>query len=199
MQCQWIALKLRILNLQDSFESTRDVQKLCCLMPPGFNMMTISLKAVLLPPSPSHTLTSRLGCLQNVCRSTLPAPVPCVPQRSPLQKKTCSLSHPLLHPQVGLLTGDVQINPTAPCLICTTEILRSMLYKGADIIRDVEWVVFDEVRALVCISAVSRVVKRRLTFWFAIRQNSPIFTVLPPRVFQVLDRLNGGKRLRGQF
>lgn len=27
----------------------------------------------------------------------------------------------------------------------TTEILRSMLYKGADIIRDVEFVIFDEV------------------------------------------------------
>ena len=27
----------------------------------------------------------------------------------------------------------------------TTEILRSMLYKGADIIRDIEFVVFDEV------------------------------------------------------
>jgi len=53
--------------------------------------------------------------------------------------------------QVGLLTGDVQINPTAPCLICTTEILRSMLYKGADIIRDVEWVVFDEVQYMVVI------------------------------------------------
>ena len=26
-----------------------------------------------------------------------------------------------------------------------TEILRSMLYKGADLIRDVEWVIFDEV------------------------------------------------------
>ncbi|KXZ46609.1 hypothetical protein GPECTOR_42g820 [Gonium pectorale] len=47
--------------------------------------------------------------------------------------------------QVGLLTGDVQVRPTAPCLIMTTEILRSMLYKGADIIRDVEVVVFDEV------------------------------------------------------
>ncbi|KAF8524040.1 antiviral helicase [Gautieria morchelliformis] len=46
---------------------------------------------------------------------------------------------------VGILTGDVQINPEAPCLIMTTEILRSMLYKGADLIRDVEWVVFDEV------------------------------------------------------
>ncbi len=30
---------------------------------------------------------------------------------------------------VGLLTGDVQIKPEAPCLIMTTEILRSMLYK----------------------------------------------------------------------
>lgn len=46
---------------------------------------------------------------------------------------------------VGLLTGDVQIRPDANCLIMTTEILRSMLYKGADILRDVEFVVFDEV------------------------------------------------------
>ncbi|KNC49330.1 DEAD/DEAH box RNA helicase [Thecamonas trahens ATCC 50062] len=46
---------------------------------------------------------------------------------------------------VGLLTGDVQIHPEATCLIMTTEILRSMLYKGADLIRDVEWVIFDEV------------------------------------------------------
>ena len=36
---------------------------------------------------------------------------------------------------VGILTGDVQVNPDASCLIMTTEILRSMLYRGADIIR----------------------------------------------------------------
>ncbi|KAF6000413.1 helicase [Cyanidiococcus yangmingshanensis] len=46
---------------------------------------------------------------------------------------------------VGLITGDVSIQPTASCLIMTTEILRSMLYRGADLIRDVEWVIFDEV------------------------------------------------------
>ncbi|ESO96630.1 hypothetical protein LOTGIDRAFT_147247 [Lottia gigantea] len=46
---------------------------------------------------------------------------------------------------VGLVTGDVQLNQTASCLIMTTEILRSMLYNGSDIIRDLEWVVFDEV------------------------------------------------------
>lgn len=46
---------------------------------------------------------------------------------------------------VGILTGDVQIAPEASCLIMTTEILRSMLYRGADLIRDVEFVIFDEV------------------------------------------------------
>jgi antiviral helicase SKI2 len=47
--------------------------------------------------------------------------------------------------EVGILTGDVQINPEASCIIMTTEILRSMLYRGADLIRDVEFVIFDEV------------------------------------------------------
>eukprot|EP01137_Pigoraptor_chileana_P029069 Opistho-2@13784 len=46
---------------------------------------------------------------------------------------------------VGLITGDVQIQTDASCLIVTTEVLRSMLYRGADVIRDVEWVIFDEV------------------------------------------------------
>src|ERR1700759_731484 len=49
------------------------------------------------------------------------------------------------YPQVGIITGDVQVNPTASALNVTTEILRSILYKGADLIRDVEWVIFDEV------------------------------------------------------
>ncbi|XP_057289644.1 SKI2 subunit of superkiller complex protein-like [Hydractinia symbiolongicarpus] len=48
-------------------------------------------------------------------------------------------------PEVGLLTGDVQIKPESSCLIMTTEILRSMLYNGSDVIRDVEWVIFDEI------------------------------------------------------
>lgn len=46
---------------------------------------------------------------------------------------------------VGILTGDVQVNPEGSCLLMTTEILRSMLYRGADLIRDVEFVIFDEV------------------------------------------------------
>ncbi len=46
---------------------------------------------------------------------------------------------------VGLMTGDVTINPTASCLIMTTEILRSMLYRGSEITREVAWVIFDEI------------------------------------------------------
>ena len=38
---------------------------------------------------------------------------------------------------VGLLTGDVTINPTASCLVMTTEILRSMLYNGSEVVREV--------------------------------------------------------------
>lgn len=33
---------------------------------------------------------------------------------------------------VGLMTGDVTINPNASCLVMTTEILRSMLYRGSE-------------------------------------------------------------------
>jgi ATP-dependent RNA helicase DOB1 len=46
---------------------------------------------------------------------------------------------------VGLMTGDVTINGEASILVMTTEILRSMLYRGSAIIREVAWVIFDEV------------------------------------------------------
>ncbi|KZT08888.1 antiviral helicase [Laetiporus sulphureus 93-53] len=46
---------------------------------------------------------------------------------------------------VGLMTGDITINPSASCLVMTTEILRSMLYRGSEIMREVAWVIFDEI------------------------------------------------------
>ncbi|KAG0244204.1 ATP-dependent RNA helicase mtr4 [Actinomortierella wolfii] len=46
---------------------------------------------------------------------------------------------------VGLMTGDVTINPSASCLVMTTEILRSMLYRGSEVMREVAWVIFDEI------------------------------------------------------
>jgi len=46
---------------------------------------------------------------------------------------------------VGLMTGDTTINPNASVLVMTTEILRSMLYKGSEVMREVAWVIFDEI------------------------------------------------------
>jgi len=46
---------------------------------------------------------------------------------------------------VGLMTGDQVVNKEASCIVMTTEILRSMLYRGANILREVAWVIFDEI------------------------------------------------------
>uniref|UniRef100_A0A158R3R5 ATP-dependent RNA helicase DOB1 n=1 Tax=Syphacia muris TaxID=451379 RepID=A0A158R3R5_9BILA len=46
---------------------------------------------------------------------------------------------------VGLMTGDVTLNSQASVLVMTTEILRSMLYRGSEIMREVGWVIFDEI------------------------------------------------------
>ncbi|CAG8483749.1 7944_t:CDS:10, partial [Acaulospora morrowiae] len=46
---------------------------------------------------------------------------------------------------VGLMTGDVTLNSSASCLVMTTEILRSMLYRGSEVLREVAWVIFDEI------------------------------------------------------
>ncbi|XP_010541963.1 PREDICTED: DExH-box ATP-dependent RNA helicase DExH10 isoform X2 [Tarenaya hassleriana] len=46
---------------------------------------------------------------------------------------------------VGLMTGDVTLSPNASCLVMTTEILRAMLYRGSEILKEVAWVIFDEI------------------------------------------------------
>lgn len=46
---------------------------------------------------------------------------------------------------VGLMTGDVTLSPNASCLVMTTEILRGMLYRGSEILKEVAWVIFDEI------------------------------------------------------
>ncbi|KAF6167318.1 hypothetical protein GIB67_043179 [Kingdonia uniflora] len=46
---------------------------------------------------------------------------------------------------VGLMTGDVTISPNASCLVMTTEILRGMLYRGSEMLKEVAWVIFDEI------------------------------------------------------
>lgn len=46
---------------------------------------------------------------------------------------------------VGILTGDVSINPDAPLVIMTTEIYRNSLFENTERIRKIGWVIFDEV------------------------------------------------------
>ena len=49
---------------------------------------------------------------------------------------------------VGLLTGDNSINPHAPVLVMTTEVLRNMLYVGSEVVTQLGFVVMDEVHYL---------------------------------------------------
>jgi ATP-dependent RNA helicase HelY len=49
---------------------------------------------------------------------------------------------------VGLLTGDNAINGDAPVVVMTTEVLRNMLYAGSPALRDLGFVVLDEVHYL---------------------------------------------------
>ncbi|GAA1735881.1 DEAD/DEAH box helicase [Isoptericola hypogeus] len=49
---------------------------------------------------------------------------------------------------VGLLTGDTSINPGAPVVVMTTEVLRNMLYAGSSALDGLAYVVMDEVHYL---------------------------------------------------
>jgi ATP-dependent RNA helicase HelY len=49
---------------------------------------------------------------------------------------------------VGLLTGDTNINSEAPILVMTTEVLRNMLYAGSSSLTNLRSVVMDEVHYL---------------------------------------------------
>lgn len=50
--------------------------------------------------------------------------------------------------RVGLLTGDHSINPEAPVVVMTTEVLRNMVYAGSPALERLGWVVLDEVHFL---------------------------------------------------
>ena len=50
--------------------------------------------------------------------------------------------------EVGLLTGDTNINSQARIVVMTTEVLRNMLYADSDLLADLSFVVMDEVHYL---------------------------------------------------
>ncbi len=47
--------------------------------------------------------------------------------------------------KVGIITGDVVINPDAPTLIMTTEIFRNTIFDDIERLKDVRYVIFDEI------------------------------------------------------
>jgi len=49
---------------------------------------------------------------------------------------------------VGLLTGDTNINASARIVVMTTEVLRNMIYADSDLLTDLAYVVMDEVHYL---------------------------------------------------
>jgi superfamily II RNA helicase len=73
------------------------------------------------------------------------------------------------------LTGDVSINSDAQCVIMTTEILQSSLYKNSEMLNMVEWVIFDEVHYIND--------NERGHVW------EEILILLPPKVYSILFRL----------
>jgi ATP-dependent RNA helicase HelY len=50
--------------------------------------------------------------------------------------------------KVGLLTGDNSINPQAPVVVMTTEVLRNMIYERSELLQDLRFVILDEVHYL---------------------------------------------------
>lgn len=50
--------------------------------------------------------------------------------------------------EVGLLTGDTNVNSRARIVVMTTEVLRNMIYAGSDLLDDLRYVVLDEVHFL---------------------------------------------------
>ncbi|MBI3038855.1 DEAD/DEAH box helicase [bacterium] len=50
--------------------------------------------------------------------------------------------------RIGILTGDVVINREAQVLIMTTEVYRNMAVEDPDVIKDVSYVIFDEIHFL---------------------------------------------------
>ena len=50
--------------------------------------------------------------------------------------------------KIGILTGDVSINPHAEILIMTTEIFRNKVLEEKDSLKDYSWIIFDEIHYL---------------------------------------------------
>ncbi len=80
-------------------------------------------------------------CLQNKKKVIFTSPI-----KALSNQKFRDFKEEFNEENVGLMTGDNLINPSANCLVMTTEILRNILYEKNDrILKNIEWVIFDEI------------------------------------------------------
>lgn len=82
-------------------------------------------------------------CCRESARAIYTAPL-----KALSNQKYRALSEEFGTSKVGLMTGDVTLNPDASVVVMTTEVLRSMLYNNASVVAEAKWVVFDEIHYL---------------------------------------------------
>jgi ATP-dependent RNA helicase HelY len=70
------------------------------------------------------------------------------PMKALSNQKYQELAEQYGHEEVGLLTGDTNINSRARIVVMTTEVLRNMLYAESDLLAGLDYVVMDEVHYL---------------------------------------------------
>ncbi|MBI5159899.1 MAG: DEAD/DEAH box helicase [Micrococcales bacterium] len=70
------------------------------------------------------------------------------PMKALSNQKYAELSRLYGASEVGLLTGDTNINSSARIVVMTTEVLRNMLYADSALLEDLHFVVLDEVHFL---------------------------------------------------
>ncbi|CAN5684201.1 hypothetical protein BH20ACT1_BH20ACT1_13540 [soil metagenome] len=83
-------------------------------------------------------LAAHVAALGRGRRSVYTAPI-----KALVSEKFFALCHQLGSEQVGMLTGDASVNPGAPVICCTAEILANLALRQGEL-ADVDQVVMDE-------------------------------------------------------
>ena len=83
-----------------------------------------------------------MDCLRNKKKAIYTAPI------KALSNQKFRDFHESFPDKIGILTGDVSINPSAPILIMTTEIFRNKILEEETNLDSYSWIIFDEIHYL---------------------------------------------------
>ena len=135
-------------------------------------------------------------CLKRHQRVVYTSPIKALSNQKYRDLTVTYMEHPELvggqQATIGLMTGDTTVNRDAQVLVMTTEVLRNMLQQGAELLRELGCVIFDEVhymknaeRGLVWEDSLS-MLDSRVTFVFlsATIPNAPEFAAWVAHVHQ---------------